>query len=224
MSEAVSPPVSLADLLDRARALEGQSLGELAAIVGAHTPRGGLHQKGKIGELVELALGATGGSFARVDFPALGVELKTIPVDDDGRPRESTFVCVVRLDEAEMAEWETSWVRKKLARVLWVPVSGRTESETRRLGRALLWSPTAEQEARLRDDFEEVMGLVGIGRIEDVTAHIGRYLQVRPKARDGSARTLAFGRDGERLATVPRGFYLRPTFTGALLRDPSATP
>jgi DNA mismatch repair protein MutH len=34
----------------------------------------------------------------------------------------------------------------------------------------------------------------------------------------------AFGVDGEAIATVPRSFYLRPRFTGAVLRDPRAVP
>ena len=221
---AAAPPESIAALVSRALALEGLRLAELAASVGGDRPDGGVHQKGKVGELLERALGATGGSLARVDFPALGVELKTIPVGKDGRPRESTFVCAVRLDDAETAEWEASWVRRKLARVLWVPILGDTRDAQREIGRAVLWEPTAGQEDALRIDFEEVMGLVGIGRVEDITAHIGRYLQVRPKARDGSVRTHAFGRDGERIPTVPRGFYLRPTFTGALLLDAAALP
>ncbi len=225
MSAASTPgPLSIEELVLRAASLEGRSLDDVAEAIGAATPEGGLHQKGKIGELCERALGASGGSFARVDFPSLGVELKTIPVGPDGRPRESTFVCAIRLDDAETAEWESSWVRRKLARVLFLPVVGAGEGGARRFGRARLWSPTAEQDGRLRDDFDEVMGLVGIGRVEDVTAHLGRYLQVRPKARDGSARTVAFGADGERIATVPRSFYLRSLFTGAILLDPRALP
>ncbi len=218
------PPVSLEELVTRAYALEGRRLVELAASIGDVRPDGGVHQKGKVGELVERALGATGGSIAQVDFPALGVELKTIPVGRDGRPRESTFVCAIRMDDAEMAEWDSSWVCKKLSRVLWVPIVGDTADGERLVGRAVLWEPTVAQQDALRIDFEEVMGLAGIGRVEDITAHLGRYLQVRPKARDGSVRTNAFGRDGERIATVPRGFYLRPTFTGALLFDPQALP
>ena len=60
--------------------------------------------------------------------------------------------------------------------------------------------------------------------IEELTAHRGRWLQVRPKARDGSVRTIAWGSEGEAIATVPRGFYLRARFTAALLGDPSALP
>ena len=61
-------------------------------------------------------------------------------------------------------------------------------------------------------------------RASDVSAHLGRWLQLRPKARDGRARTVAFGREGEVVETVPRGFYLRPSFTRALLADPAALP
>ena len=81
-----------------------------------------------------------------------------------------------------------------------------------------------EQERVLRGDFEEIMGAIGAGRIEELTARIGRYLQVRPKAAHGRVRTVSFGPEGEWIATVPRGFYLRARFTSALLRDPSALP
>ncbi len=90
-----------------------------------------------MGELLERVLGATGGSAATWDFPELAIELKTIPVDARGVPSESTFVCAVSLLDAERAEWETSWARAKLGRVLWVPVTGDVGSE-RRVGSARL--------------------------------------------------------------------------------------
>ena len=77
---------------------------------------------------------------------------------------------------------------------------------------------------KTRADYDDIMGLVGIGRVEDVSAHLGKWMQLRPKARDGRARTTVSGREGERIQTAPRGFYLRSSFTGALLRDPTATP
>jgi DNA mismatch repair protein MutH len=217
----VAPPSSRDELFDRARSLEGRTLARIADDLGAHRPGAGVRAKGKAGELLEAALGATGGPMARVDFPELGVELKTIPIRADGSPAESTYVCKVRLEDAERAEWDASWVARKLRAVLWVPIS---DDASRTIGRSLLWEPTRAQDAALRADFEEIMGLTGIGRIEDVSAHIGVYLQLRPKARDGSPRAFAFGADGERVATVPRGFYLRPRFTGAILKDPRALP
>ncbi|MFO0547194.1 MAG: MutH/Sau3AI family endonuclease [Polyangiaceae bacterium] len=231
----MSTTLEIDELVARARSLEGLAIDDVARELRADGARlGGVHGKGRLGELVELALGASGGSGRRVvDFPALGVELKTIPVDRRGKPKESTFVAAIDLG-AEL-DWEDSWVKKKLERVLFVPIVDEDHvfsppgekvgpCKNRTFGRALLWSPTPAQEAGLRGDYDDVMGLAFVGRIEDVTAHLGRWLQVRPKARDGRARTLVLGREGERIATVPRGFYLRARFTGALLEDPAATP
>lgn len=219
-------PRTIADLLERAHALEGVAIGALLRRLGYEASSDPVRTKGSAGETLERALGATGGSTRIHDFPALGVELKTIPITTERTPLESTYVSTLSLSDAESQEWETSWVRAKLARVLFVPHVGEhgTAWQDRVIGRPLLWSPTDEQDAILRGDFDDVVGLIGVGRIEELTAHRGRWLQVRPKARDGSVRTLAWGSDGEAIATVPRGFYLRARFTGALLADPRATP
>lgn len=222
-------PADVAELLARARALVGLTTGELAAAQGV--ARDGpaaepLRTKGTPGQLLERALGATGGSTKQHDFPALGVELKSIPVDEAGAPIETTYVCTFALGDAESQSWEQSWVRAKLARVLFVPLIGAPGLawQARRIGAPVLWSPTPEQERVLRGDFEEVVGLVGIGRIEELTAHLGTWLQVRPKARDGSVRTVAWDADGAPIETVPRGFYLRTRFTRAILADPTGMP
>lgn len=178
-------------------------------------------RKGKTGELLERVLGAAGGSVAGPDFPSLGVELKTIPVDRAGKPIESTFVCALSLREVERLEWDDSLPRRKLARVLWLPIV--VEGETRSIGRALLWEPTKEQERVLQDDFEELVGMIAIGKIESLTARIGRWLQMRPKAAHSRVQTRVLSEHGEATWTVPRGLYLRARFTAALLRDPTTT-
>jgi DNA mismatch repair protein MutH len=209
----IAPPRDEAELLARAQALRGMEV---------EAP--GVRGKGKVGGQIERALGATGGSNATWDFPALKVELKTIPVQAArGVPRESTFVCAVSLAEADRAEWSTSWVRAKLSRVLWVPVEVHADG-ARRIGEARLWSPSPEQDRILAGDFEEILGRVGRGDVEGVTAHLGRWLQLRPKAAHGRVRTLVPGSEGELVATVPRGFYLRAKLTGAILRDGLAVP
>lgn len=202
----------LAELQRRAACLSGLSLVEVARALDEHAPRVGLHAKGKIGELIERALGATGGSHKVHDFPELGIELKTIPVDDQLRPRESTYVCRITLAEAEHAEWADSWVRRKLSHVLFVPVVNNE-----RVGAPVFWRPSVEEERALRADFDELMGLIGRGLIEDLSARSGELLQLRPKARDGTVRTKTWDRDGELVETVPRGFYLRARFTRELL-------
>jgi DNA mismatch repair protein MutH len=209
----IAPPRDEAELLARALALAGTAVDPA-----------GVHRKGKAGESVERALGATGGSTATWDFPDLRVELKTIPVDArTGAPRESTFVCTVSLADADRAEWATSWVRAKLSRVLWVPLETHADG-VRRVGTARMWSPTPEQQLVLAGDFDEILGRIGAGGVEGVTARLGRWLQLRPKAAHGRVRTLVLAAGGEVVATVPRGFYLRTLFTGAILKDPTATP
>lgn len=214
------PPRDLEELATRARELAGCDLGGLSALLGEGEPELGLRAKGKVGALIERLLGASAGSLPIPDFPALGVELKTLPVDAQGRPRESTFVCTLSLANADTLEWESSPVRAKLAHVLWVPV---VEGARTRVGNPFFWRPTPAQEAVLRADFEEIVGMVAIGHVEGLSAHLGRVLQARPKAAHSRVRTRAYGADGEPLDILPRGFYLRARFTRELLRDPSTS-
>ncbi|MCA9587745.1 MAG: DNA mismatch repair protein MutH [Myxococcales bacterium] len=217
--DPVAAPRTEHELLARARALEGRTLGDIAADLSASVPDDPVHAKGKLGTLVERALGADGQPGKAHDFTALRVELKTVPVSAEGHPVESTYVCTLSLTDADAQEWETSWARAKLSRVLWVPVDAKPRDWRARVVRAArLWSPSPDEEATLRGDFDEIVGIIGVGRIEELTAHVGVALQVRPKARDGSVRTRAFGAEGEAIETIPRGLYLRTSFTGAILR------
>ena len=215
-----APPRSRGELLLRARALEDRTLGELCLALGARLPASPVHGKGLCGQLVERALGARAGSAPTPDFPELGVELKTIPVAG-GKPRESTFVCQIAPREIAYEEWPTSRVRKKLGCVLWVPLEMRGGLEEARFGAPRLWSPSPTEEAELRADWEELAGLIATGGIEEVTAHRGRHLQVRPKAAHGRVRQLAPGPDDIPIEALPRGFYLRARFTGRLLGGPA---
>lgn len=195
------------------------SVGQLAQQLGRHVPADPVHGKGLAGELAERCLGATAGSADQPDFVALGVELKTVPLDDAGRVRESTYVCALDLGRVEHEEWEASRVRRKLARVLWLPVqwSPGAPPAGRHYGDPVLWSPDADEEALLRADWIELIGLIAVGGIDEVTAHIGQALQIRPKAASGAVRVEAAGPDREVLETIPRGFYLRARFTEQLL-------
>ncbi len=214
-------PESERELLERAQILAGKSLSVVARQLGRRTPRNLMGHKGWVGELLESALGAAAGSAPEPDFPALGVELKTIPVIRDGRPRESTYVCTAPLIDNVSARWETSLVHRKLQRVLWVPIEAEPSVPlpSRRIGTALLWSPSAQEEQRLKRDWEELMDLICMGELDQLRAHRGDCLQIRPKAANGQSLTEAIGQAGERIHTLPRGFYLRPSFTEAILRE-----
>ena len=212
-------PESEAQLLTQAQRLAGFTLGELAALAGLPVPVDLKRDKGWTGILLELWLGASAGSKPEQDFAALGVELKTIPIDSLGRPLETTFVCVAPLTGNSGVVWETSHVRHKLKRVLWVPVEGSREIPVaqRRVGSPLLWSPNEEEEHQLRMDWEELMDLIVLGRVESITARHGEVLQLRPKAANSKALTEAIGQHGQTILTLPRGFYLKKNFTRALL-------
>ena len=194
-------------------------MGELAAMAGIVTPKDLKRDKGWIGILLEIWLGASAGSKPEQDFAALDVELKTIPIDAAGRPLETTFVCVAPLTGNSGVTWENSHVRHKLKRVLWIPVEGERAIPLaeRRVGSPLLWTPSAEEEHQLRMDWEELMDLIVLGQVERITARHGEVLQLRPKAANSKALTEAIGAQGERIMTLPRGFYLKKNFTAALL-------
>ena len=222
----VGAPRDVTELLERAAGLAGLRLRELAERHGVTTPPDLRRAKGFVGSLIEQALGASAGSRALPDFPELGVELKTLPVNRSGSPVESTFVCTIPLTEIGEVEWLDSRVRRKLHTVLWIPVEGEREIVVgeRRIGQALLYELTPEDEAVLRADWEELAGLIGRGHVERLTGHIGRFLQIRPKAADSRSRRLGFDADGVPFAALPRGFYLRPTFTAQLLARHFALP
>ena len=192
---------------------------ELAALAGIPIPRDLKRDKGWTGILLELWLGASAGSKPEQDFAALGVELKTIPIDSRGRPLETTFVCVAPLTGNSGVTWESSHVRHKLQRVLWIPVEGERTIPlaARRVGAPLLWSPDEDEERQLRMDWEELMDLIVLGEVERITARHGEVLQLRPKAANSKALTEAIGARGETILTLPRGFYLKKNFTAALL-------
>ncbi len=213
------PPQTEAQLLASVSKMTGCSLQELAQAAGFAVPENLLRMKGWIGQLLELHLGATAGNQAEPDFQAIGVELKTVPVDAQGKPRETTYVCTAPLMNVGHLTWATSTVRKKLARVLWVPIEAdpKIPLAQRRLLPAVLWSPSVEQEASLCQDWEELMELICLGQLETITANHGTYLQIRPKAANARALTWGIDAQGNKVQTLPRGFYLRTQFTHAVL-------
>jgi len=214
-----SPPASEAALIARAEHIAGLTLGELAQQCASPLPRDLEKHNGVVGDLLAVALGATAKSTPVPDFEHLGIELKTIPLNEKLKPRESTHVCSVTLSELGAQRWADSTVRHKLARVLWIPIEAQTSIAltARRIGRACLWSPSAAEETILRRDWEEHMELLVTGQIEQLDARMGTYLQVRPKAANRDALAATSDSSGAPSATLPRGFYLRPRLTARIL-------
>lgn len=206
-------------LLERCQAIEGLSLAQLAQRLKVSIPTDPVARKGWTGMLIERALGAMAGSLPIPDFYTLDIELKTLPLNASGRPAESTFVTSIPLLTLQQETWKTSACYAKLKRVLWIPVEGCSQIpiQHRRIGRGVLWSPSEADEAILEQDWQLLSFMIGSGQLGLIDARMGTYLQVRPKA--SHARALCYGLDeyGNKILTMPRGFYLRSSFTSNVL-------
>ena len=214
-------PQTLEQLLFQAQSIAGLTFGELADELHIPVPPDLKRDKGWVGMLLERALGATAGSKAEQDFSHLGVELKTLPINAEGYPLETTFVSLAPLVQNSGVKWENSHVRHKLSCVLWMPIEGSRHIplRERHIGAPILWKPTAEQERQLKQDWEELMDLIVLGKLEQITARIGEVMQLRPKGANSRSITKGIGRNGEVIETLPLGFYLRKAFTAGILND-----
>lgn len=213
-------PQTLEQLLSQAQSIAGLTFGELADELHIPVPPDLKRDKGWVGMLLERALGATAGSKAEQDFSHLGVELKTLPINAEGYPLETTFVSLAPLVQNSGVKWENSHVRHKLSCVLWMPIEGSRHIplRERHIGTPILWKPTAEQERQLKQDWEELMDLIVLGKLDQITARIGEVMQLRPKGANSRAVTKGIGKNGEIIDTLPLGFYLRKEFTAQILK------
>ena len=214
-------PQNLEQLLSQAQSIAGLTFGELADELHIPVPPDLKRDKGWVGMLLERALGATAGSKAEQDFSHLGVELKTLPINAEGYPLETTFVSLAPLVQNSGVKWENSHVRHKLSCVLWMPIEGSRHIplRERHIGTPILWKPTVEQERQLKQDWEELMDLIVLGKLDQITARIGEVMQLRPKGANSRSITKGIGRNGEVIETLPLGFYLRKAFTAGILND-----
>ena len=188
-------------------------------MLGFQLPENLRRDKGYVGQLAEHLLGADAGNLAEPDFSSLNIELKTIPVNRQGKVLESTYITVVPLTAEKRTGWDDSVVCAKLRHVLWLPVEAERSMPLaeRRLGQAILWQPDELARHDLQADYEYIMDKLVLGELETLSATEGKYLQVRPKAANSKALTETVSADGTVIKTLPRGFYLRPVFTQAII-------
>ena len=212
-------PITIDELMSRASSIAGLTLGQVAEFNDIPVPKDLKRDKGWIGQLMEIELGATAGSKAEQDFQAIGVELKTIPISAKGKPLETTFVTFCPLMPPFVKQFEESVVFNKIQCVLWVPIEGEREIPVseRRIGTPFLWQPNRIEFEQLKQDWEEIMELISLGQIETVTARQGEVIQLRPKAANSKTLTETIDQNGNIKQVNPRGFYLKTTFTAQIL-------
>lgn len=217
----INAPDNVEQLMHRVQTIAGMNLASLAQSVNIEVPENLRREKGWVGQLLEKVLGATAGNKPEPDFIGLGIELKTLPIDARGYPSESTYVCVVPLAHTDGLHWNNSLVKAKLSQVLWVPIEAdkKIPLAKRRVGMGILWQPDTETESKLAVDYDEFIDRITLGKVESITAHQGEFLQIRPKAANSSVLTKGIGDEGQAIKTLPRGFYLRPSFTRNIIRQ-----
>ena len=82
-----------------------------------------------------------------------------------------------------------------------------------------MWQPSPAQDAQLQRDWEEQMELIALGRVDEISGHLGDAMQIRPKAANSKVVTDAIGPNGQIIQTLPRGFYLKTSFTKEILKQ-----
>lgn len=211
-------PRTESELIERASSIVGLTLAKLASNAGISLIDV-LRDKGWVGRLVEWYLGVVSRNNPQQDFAELGIEVKTVPVSYTGKTLEATSVCTAPLTGVDGLTWENSRVRNKLSRVLWIPVEGdrAIPVKERKIGPPLTWSPSDQEDRWLHEDWEELMELIVLGKVERITARHGQYLQLKPKAANSQVRTDAYSYQGRPMKAIPRGFYLRSQFTSYIL-------
>lgn len=213
------PPKTETELLERCSRIAGLSFAQLGLSLGLLIPAQPNQRKGWVGQAIELALGADAQNKSLPDFQDLGVELKTLPLNKSGKPTESTFITSIPLLTIHQQQWESSQCYAKLKRILWVPVEGDRDIPypQRRIGQGFLWSPDEKQESILAADWNYLSFQISTGHLETLDATSGECLQVRPKAANGKSLCYGYDIHGNKIKTLPRGFYLRSNFTAKIL-------
>ena len=196
-------PQTADDLLKLADSIAGMSIENLSKSLGISLPDNFTNNKGFIGQLAEIALGAGAGSHPLQDFPVLGIELKTIPLNLSGKPAETTHVCILHQNCGQT--FFKSNFYNKIKKVLWLPVEGcrKIPLNERHFGKAFLWNISDQETLELKQDWEEIMEYVSTGHLPELSAKTGVWMQVRPAGRNNGIKQY--------------GYYLRKSFTERIL-------
>ncbi len=217
----IPAPKSLLELKERLDNIVGKSIAELARELEVPLPANLKNAKGFNGELLEIALGADARKLPIPDFPNLLIELKTIPVDERRMPLESTFICHLNLGKRPLNNFFESLLYKKISLILFVAIEGSKAiaKPQRRILAYYLFKPDAKTLSVIRDDYEEVMEQISLGRAHELNARMGTIVQVRPKGASGRELVPYINESGETGLTRPRGFYFRANFTKSICKN-----
>ncbi|RIY34978.1 MutH/Sau3AI family endonuclease [Psittacicella gerlachiana] len=214
-------PTSLGQLLTYCQQICGKSIEEIShkhnveMIYSLHENRGWL------GNLIEIALGATAGSKPTQDFINLGIELKTLAIATNGKAKSDIFISSLPINKFMLQNWQTSHVLYKLKKILFVPIEYNPDISLaqRRIGKAFLWSPNKEDLAIIKQDWETIMQIITQQDFNALKSNVGQILCVRTKALNTSQAVSIEDTDGFNLNLPPLSFYLRRSFINNIINS-----
>ena len=129
-------------MLSRATRLAGLTLEQVSTLLAIELPSNLTHGKGIVGQMIETALGATAGSKSQPNFENLAIELKTVPINQQGKPSETTYVCTVPMLNIAGLTWRNSCVYRELSNSVMDSDPSKMQQipiPYRKIGMPLLW-------------------------------------------------------------------------------------
>src|SRR4051812_1018991 len=209
-----------AEILARARTLEGLRLGQLgfefSALEGA-----GRHE---VGHAIESFFDIPRNSRSEADFPGANIELKVVPLckrSNGLTTKERTVLSMIDFNRIVLETWDTATVREKL-KILFVffeHIDGRPKAEFP-VRRVVLWEPDDEVAALLKTDWERVRTKIRRGLAHELSESDGRIMGPCTKGADSKhLRAQPFSETKAR----SRAFALKQAFTKTLYRPPART-
>ena len=213
--------MQLLELKKKLQSIFGLSIKDLAQKTNTPLPYSLKTNKGYIGNLIEKYLGVLSQlkNAQSPDFPKLGIELKTIPIDYNKKVLETTFVSYSRLKDLQGISWRNSFVYKKINHILWIPilVNKNQGFQERKIGQGFFHRLNQKEEQNLQKDWEEITENILLGRHDLLNSRLGEYLQIRPKSLNNKAKTKTTNQDGDLEYLAPKGFYLKKNFTQKII-------
>lgn len=214
----IEPPSNLQELKYRLDKLKGVYLKDICQALDIKMPENSVKAKGFSGQIIEYILGADAKTLPLPDFTNLNIELKTLPVDENLKPLESTFICHANLKPTSYVAFENSTLYHKLKCILFVLIKAPRDVDfsLRQIIGYYFFMPNKDELSIIKEDYEELMDMVMQGNAHKINARFGTIIQMRPKAASGRDITQIIDSNGHIAYTRPRGFYMRRSFTHAM--------
>ena len=210
------------EILAQAKRYQGKTINEVSGELGTSIPEDHVHTKGKVGNLFEVLPGSDAKSHSSPDFEKIGLELKVVPINEKGKPWETTAITSIDYMEIPSQKWEDSRAYRKTRHILFVPIiqmSKKASIGERRVGKPFLWRPSPQVDSQLKKDWESAAYLIREGRAHELTGRMGLYMQPRTKGRNSTDLVEAPGIDNQIVRVKRRAFYFRVSFTRRIIEE-----